>query len=214
MWWTANPYSLSAPANARFLRITVKGVGDHSRALARLRPGTRVWAEGPYGALTAARRRRPQVLLVGGGVGISPLRALFETLPGQVTLVYMARRDEELILRGELDAIALMRGATVHYTVDELPGSTGGRSVPPDRTRPADPDPRTGRPRRLPVRAHRHDDRARVTPCAARASPTAASTWSPSTSDASRAAPARSGTAGGVGTYTARRPALTAIPGA
>ncbi|AWS49144.1 ferric reductase [Streptosporangium sp. 'caverna'] len=130
MWWTANPYSLSAPANARFLRITVKGVGDHSRALARLRPGTRVWAEGPYGALTAARRRRPQVLLVGGGVGISPLRALFETLPGQVTLVYMARRDEELILRGELDAIALMRGATVHYTVDELSGSSGGRSVP------------------------------------------------------------------------------------
>ncbi|MGJ6965364.1 ferredoxin reductase family protein [Streptosporangium sp. G11] len=130
MWWTANPYSLSAPANARFLRITVKGVGDHSGALAGLRPGTRVWAEGPYGALTAARRRRPQVLLVGGGVGISPLRTLFETLPGEVTLVYMARRDEELILRDELDAIAAARGATIHYTVDELTGSSGGRSVP------------------------------------------------------------------------------------
>lgn len=130
MWWTANPYSLSAPANSRFLRITVKGVGDHSRALAGLRPGTRVWAEGPYGALTAARRRRPQVLLVGGGVGISPLRALFETLPGEVTLVYMARRDEELILRHELDAIAAARGATIHYTVDELTGSSGKRNVP------------------------------------------------------------------------------------
>ncbi|MER5649752.1 ferric reductase-like transmembrane domain-containing protein [Streptosporangium sp. NPDC002524] len=130
MWWTANPYSLSAPANSRFLRITVKGVGGHSRALAGLRPGTRVWAEGPYGALTAARRRRPQVLLVGGGVGISPLRALFETLPGEVTLVYMARRDEELILRHELDAIAAVRGATVHYTVDELTGSAGKRNVP------------------------------------------------------------------------------------
>ncbi|WP_329079741.1 MULTISPECIES: ferredoxin reductase family protein [unclassified Streptosporangium] len=130
MWWTANPYSLSAPANDRFLRITVKDVGDHSGALAGLRPGTRVWAEGPYGALTAARRRRPQVLLVGGGVGISPLRALFETLPGEVTLVYMARRDEELILRDELDAIAAARGAKIHYTVDELTGSSGKRSVP------------------------------------------------------------------------------------
>ncbi|WP_424536641.1 ferredoxin reductase family protein [Sphaerisporangium viridialbum] len=127
LWWTANPYSLSAPANARFLRITVKAVGDHSRALAALRPGTRVWAEGPYGALTAARRRRPQVLLIGGGVGISPLRTLFETLPGQVTLVYMARRDEDLVLRHELDAIAAARGATVHYTVDEM---SGGRTVP------------------------------------------------------------------------------------
>ncbi|GII56245.1 ferric reductase [Planotetraspora thailandica] len=130
MWWTANPYSLSAPPNARFLRITVKGVGGHSRALAGLRPGVRVWAEGPYGALTAARRRRPQVLLVGGGVGISPLRALFETLPGQVTLVYLARRDEDLILRNELDAIAAARGARVHYTVDETPGSRRGRAVP------------------------------------------------------------------------------------
>ncbi|MCT9934827.1 ferredoxin reductase family protein [Planotetraspora sp. A-T 1434] len=130
MWWTANPYSLSAPANSRFLRITVKAVGDHSRALARLRPGTRVWAEGPYGALTAARRRKPQVLLIGGGVGISPLRTLFETLPGQVTLVYMARRDEDLVLRHELDSIAAARGATVHYTVEELSGASGGRTVP------------------------------------------------------------------------------------
>lgn len=130
MWWTANPYSLSAPANPRFLRITVKGVGKHSRALAHLRPGTRVWAEGPYGALTAARLRRRRVLLIGGGVGISPLRALFETLPGEVTLVYLARRDEDLVLRSELDAIAERRGAHIHYTVDDPYGSTNGRSVP------------------------------------------------------------------------------------
>ncbi|WP_245966340.1 ferredoxin reductase family protein [Sphaerisporangium album] len=130
MWWSANPYSLSAPANPRFLRITVKAVGDHSRALARLRPGVRVWAEGPYGALTAARRRGPRVLLIGGGVGISPLRTLFETLPGEVTLVYMARRDEELVLRDELDAIAAARGATVHYTVDDLTATTTGHTVP------------------------------------------------------------------------------------
>ncbi|GAA0375860.1 ferric reductase [Acrocarpospora corrugata] len=119
MWWTANPYSLSAPVNPRYLRITVKVIGDHSRALSRLRPGTRVVAEGPYGALTAARRRNARVLLIGGGVGISPLRTLFETLPGHLTLVYMARRDEDLVLRDELDAIAARRGATVLYTVDE-----------------------------------------------------------------------------------------------
>lgn len=31
----------------------MKALGAHSAALARLTPGTRVWAEGPYGALTA-----------------------------------------------------------------------------------------------------------------------------------------------------------------
>ena len=119
MWWTANPYSLSAPSDRGFLRITVKAVGRHSEALARLRPGTRVWAEGPYGALTAARRTSSKVLLLAGGVGITPLLALFETLPGNVTLLYRARRPQDLALWREIDAIAVRRGAAVHYVVDE-----------------------------------------------------------------------------------------------
>ncbi|WP_329567698.1 ferredoxin reductase family protein [Streptomyces sp. NBC_01361] len=122
LWWTANPYSLSAPPHPRHLRITVKNAGGHSAALARLAPGTRVWAEGPYGAFTARRRTAPKVLLLAGGVGITPLRALFETLPGEVTLVYRARRSDDLALRAELDAIAAHRRATVRYVVDEPAG--------------------------------------------------------------------------------------------
>ncbi|MFH8736095.1 ferric reductase-like transmembrane domain-containing protein [Streptomyces sp. NPDC017964] len=122
LWWTANPYSLSAPPHPRHLRITVKNAGGHSASLARLAPGTRVWAEGPYGAFTARRRTAPKVLLLAGGVGITPLRALFETLPGEVTLVYRARRSDDLALRAELDAIAAHRRATVRYVVDEPAG--------------------------------------------------------------------------------------------
>ncbi|MEU7636843.1 ferric reductase-like transmembrane domain-containing protein [Streptomyces sp. NPDC039016] len=122
LWWTANPYSLSAPPLPHRLRITVKDAGGHSAALARLRPGTRVWAEGPYGAFTEARRRSAKVLLLAGGVGITPLRTLFETLPGDVTLVYRARRPEDLALRAELDAVAAARGRAVHYSVDEPAG--------------------------------------------------------------------------------------------
>ncbi len=55
--------------------------GTTARALARLQPGTRVIAEGPYGALTARRRTQRRVLLIAAGVGITPLRALFETHP-------------------------------------------------------------------------------------------------------------------------------------
>lgn len=122
LWWTANPYSLSAPAHPQHLRITVKTAGSHSAALARLAPGTRVWAEGPYGGFTANLRTAPKVLLLAGGVGITPLRALFETLPGHVTLVYRARTADDLALRGEIDAIAARRGAGVRYVVDEPTG--------------------------------------------------------------------------------------------
>jgi len=128
LWWSANPYSISAPPRPDLLRITVKASGGHSAALARLRPGTRVWAEGPYGALTAARRRRRsgKVLMIAGGAGITPLRALFETLPaasGDLTLIYRARRTEDLALWDELQAIAEERGARLRYAVNGPDGA-------------------------------------------------------------------------------------------
>ena len=115
-WWRAHPFSLSAAPNGRFLRFTVKDLGDWSGGrLQGLPVGTRLILEGPYGVLTGARRTRPKVLLVAGGVGITPLRALLEALPaasGDLSLVYRARRPEDVVFRGELDAIARARGAT------------------------------------------------------------------------------------------------------
>lgn len=115
--WAANPYSLSAPPHPNFLRFTVKDLGGHSRAVAALKPGTRVRAEGPYGAFTARLHRERRVLLLGAGVGVTPLRALFETLPGELTLVQRARRTEDLVFRDELAAVARRRGGTVHELV-------------------------------------------------------------------------------------------------
>jgi predicted ferric reductase len=121
--WTSTPYSLSAPPRRTRLRITVKALGDHSTSVARLRPGTRVWAEGPYGSLTAGRQTTGRSLLIAAGVGITPLRALFETLPGEVTLLYRAGAAEDLALGAELEAIARWRGARVLYALNGENGS-------------------------------------------------------------------------------------------
>nr|WP_262004973.1 ferredoxin reductase family protein [Streptomyces sp. FIT100] len=118
LWHTALPFSLSAPVRDDTLRITVKTVGDHTRRMRRLRPGTRVIATGPFGALTAHRRTRRRVLLLAGGVGITPMRSLFETLPGgpgELTLLYRAGNAAQLVLRSELEEIARARGAALHY---------------------------------------------------------------------------------------------------
>jgi predicted ferric reductase len=118
MWWASSPYSLSAGPRPDRMRITVKDLGDHSRALAHVQPGTRVIAEGPYGAITAALRRQRKVLLIGGGIGITPLRALFETLPGgrgDFTFIYRASHPEEVVFRDELEQIAKARGARLWF---------------------------------------------------------------------------------------------------
>jgi predicted ferric reductase len=114
LWWSSHPYSLSALPRPDVMRITVKDHGDHSRALGDLQVGTRVMAEGPYGAFTPERTGR-RVLLLAGGVGITPLRAMFAMLPGPVTLIYRASGPEDVVFADELDAIARDRGATVQY---------------------------------------------------------------------------------------------------
>jgi predicted ferric reductase len=118
LWWASSPYSLSAPPRDDRLRITVKAAGDHSRALARLKPGTRVVAEGPYGALTPAVRRRRKVALIAGGVGITPLRALFESLPaapGDLTMIYRVTNPKDVVFKRELEQIAEQRGARLWF---------------------------------------------------------------------------------------------------
>jgi ferredoxin-NADP reductase len=118
LWWTSSPYSLSAPPGHDQLRITVKAAGGHSRLLAKVKPGTRVVAEGPYGAMTPAVRKSPKVALIAGGVGITPLRALFESLPGgpgDVTLIYRVSSPRDIVFRRELEQIADRRGAKLWF---------------------------------------------------------------------------------------------------
>jgi len=117
-WWQSHPFSLSAAPNDDYLRITAKRVGDHTTDLVRLRPGTRVFIEGPYGAMTAERRVHRKVLLIAGGIGITPLYALLEELvaePGDMTLLYRTRFERDLVLRAEIEELAASKGIEVYY---------------------------------------------------------------------------------------------------
>ena len=126
MWWQAHPYSLSALPQPPYLRLTVKAVGDHSAALASLRPGTPVAIEGPYGAFTRYAQRRPRALLVAAGIGVTALRSLLEDLPrGSAPVVLLrASQPADLVLSTEVRELVRHRRGTIH----ELVGSRrGGR---------------------------------------------------------------------------------------
>lgn len=130
LWWHPHPFSLSAEplqfdASGRgLLRITVRNLGRGSAQLAAVKPGTKVAVEGPYGIFSTAARSRDKVVMIGAGIGITPLRALLESTPfapGQATVILRGRSEQELYLGDEILELAGNRGATVFHL-------TGGRS--------------------------------------------------------------------------------------
>ena len=116
-WYQSHPFSLSAAPKHNQLRLTVKNLGDHSSALVNLKKGTRVMVEGPYGTFTASRTdiRRP-IVLIGGGVGITPIRAMIEDMPAHTSadLIYRTSRVEDLIMKNELENLCSEKGIRLH----------------------------------------------------------------------------------------------------
>jgi len=129
LWWQAHPYSVSALPRPPYLRITVRRVGDHSAALARLRPGTRVFIEGPYGAVTPEVRVHEKVALVAGGIGITAIRALLEDLPPSAEPVVVVRVPSraQFALREETEALVSRLDGTLREVVGPR-SATGGPS--------------------------------------------------------------------------------------
>ena len=133
LWWQAHPYTVSALPRPPHLRLTVRQIGDHSAALARLRPGTRVALEGPYGAVTADARVHEQVVLVAGGIGITAIRALLEDLPPSSSPVVIVRAPsaEQLVLREETAALVRRANGTLHELVGPRSQTGGPRAFLP-----------------------------------------------------------------------------------
>jgi predicted ferric reductase len=122
----ANPFSLSAAPNGRTLRLTAKAVGKTSAGLRNVPVGTRVFAEGPYGAFTAMHRSAEGMLLIAGGVGITPIRSLLEESAGNIVVLYRAQTTADAVLLPELQQLALARNARLHV----LTGKTGEGQPP------------------------------------------------------------------------------------
>ena len=116
LWWQAHPFSLSAAPTTAGLRFTIKRLGDDTRQILRIRPGTRVLLEGPYGAFTADRAAGMPVVLIACGVGIAPIRSILEDCsPGQCPIVIVRVHDDvEFVHREEIEDLVKAKGGSLH----------------------------------------------------------------------------------------------------
>jgi NAD(P)H-flavin reductase len=113
------------PSQDGTLLHTVRSAGKVSAALAGARPGTTVGVRGPYGTgwpLEAAVGK--DVVLVGGGLGLPPLRpVLFELLRhrdryGRIEVIYGARTPKDLVYYDEIQTWRARSDLRFQTTVD------------------------------------------------------------------------------------------------
>jgi len=139
-WYTQHPFSISEAPKGDSFRITVKALGDHTAKLGRLKVGTRVLAEGPFGVFTSDTRTRDKVLMIAGGIGITPVRALLEEFRGDVVTIYRALTERDLVLRDEIDELIARNGGKVEYVVGDHATPEGRRLLTPEHLHELVPD--------------------------------------------------------------------------
>ena len=124
-----NPFSISsAPAAGPEVSFIIKELGDFTRTIGQIAPGTVAYLDGPYGNLSVDGRDEPGVALIAGGVGIAPLIGILRQMrltgdTRRVKIIYGNRLEDQIACRDELDA------EDVTYVLTEPPegwqGETG-----------------------------------------------------------------------------------------
>lgn len=128
------PISISGdPASPGPLLHTIRKVGAVTRALCGTEPGGVVGLRGPFGTdWGLAQALGADVVLVGGGIGVAPLRPAIRGLLaarkryGRISVLVGARSPDLLLFTDELQAVADDPGIHVAMTVDHTDPSWSG----------------------------------------------------------------------------------------
>ncbi|HAV65596.1 MAG TPA: Ni/Fe hydrogenase subunit gamma [Verrucomicrobiales bacterium] len=115
------------------LQHTTRAVGNVTRAMWKLKAGDVIGVRGPFGSSwPVGQAAGRDVVIVAGGIGLAPLRALFHHVLGRrqefgrVALLYGARTPEDLLYHTELRGWARRRDLDVHLIVDRATGNWQG----------------------------------------------------------------------------------------
>ena len=103
-----HPFTIaSSPHLPGRVEFTIRHAGDFTRSIHRLRPGQPVWVDGPHGSFTSDVRTCQGVVMIAGGVGITPMMSMVRAAadrrdPRPHRLIVVARSHEDLLFRAEL----------------------------------------------------------------------------------------------------------------
>ena len=110
-WSDPHPFTISSPPGSPNLAFTIKSAGRFTSAIPSLAPGTPVLCEGPYGIFSVDFASEPEVVMICGGVGITPFlssirHAVAIGSKKNITLLCGNRKFDDIIAVEELRAAA------------------------------------------------------------------------------------------------------------
>jgi predicted ferric reductase len=147
-----NPFSFSSSAERPDrIQFTIKSSGDYSTSLHELAVGETVYVDGPHGSFSSDRHEGPGFALIAGGVGITPMLSILETMADRddvrpCVLFIGVRSECEVICADQIEALRARLSLDVITVISEPGPSWAGergyltadildRHLPPRRHR-------------------------------------------------------------------------------
>lgn len=138
-WSDPHPFTLSSSPGDDALRMTIKKSGAFTSMIPDLEPGTPIQCAGPFGKFCSDIDERSHVVMIAGGVGITPflsvLRYFKETSAANEVLLFWSNKTlDDAFAAAELAELA----ASLHLRVvhvltrvqpEDMPGSSGAGEV-------------------------------------------------------------------------------------
>jgi len=134
IWAQEHPFTIASSAHlGLWTEFTIRHSGDFTRQLRLLRPGSPVWVDGPHGAFTLDLHRTTGLVMIAGGVGITPMMSMLRTLAHRRDrrphrLLMVARTIDDLLFRAEIRRLQQRLDLTVVELLRQPPPSWTGAS--------------------------------------------------------------------------------------
>jgi len=106
-----HPFTISsAPTSGRSISFTIKSSGDFTSTIGETRAGDTATVDGPYGRFSHLLVDSGDLLLIAGGVGITPLLSMLRYMceigdQRSITLIWGNRTEADILFRYELSTI-------------------------------------------------------------------------------------------------------------
>jgi len=130
-----HPFSLaSSAANNDSIEMSIKNLGPFTSRIKGLKPGQKVFVDGPYGSFSMDRHPdAKRFVFIPGGIGITPIMSMLRTMADRndrrpVFLFYCNREWDSVTFREEAASLQSRLNLQMVYVIEKPPSKWDGEA--------------------------------------------------------------------------------------